>query len=180
MNDARIKELLERFYRGITTEAEERELRNLLAHSSADEFETDKAISEGLIQTIEVPSELEQRLNAAVDSWDADEHDNRHKVHLSNRSMWMRISGVAASIAILVGTGLVALRPTYSGRHEPSDTYSDPAQAYAVAQQALTIFADALNKGMEQVEFVEEISDQTITTAIDEINKINSNTNPDL
>lgn len=174
-DDNKIRDLLGRFYQGATTEAEEQELRRLLAHSPADEFMADKALSEAMEKTIEVPDDLEKRLNDAIDSWDAAGRDSAVTVHrLPRRSVWMRVSGIAASVAILICGGLFFYRSANPRSQQPADSFSDPAEAYTAAQEALTIFADALNKGMAEVEFVRDISDKTISTAIEEINRPNS------
>ena len=110
------------------------------------------------LQNIPIPEGLEERLSNKIDEWEVEEHRNlvvakRGKIQKN----WKRISGIAASVAIMIGLGafLFNQNATPNGH---TDTYSDPEIAYAEAENALNLLAANLNKGMDQIDLVSEKS----------------------
>ncbi|MBR3013201.1 MAG: hypothetical protein IKH60_07820 [Bacteroidales bacterium] len=57
----------------------------------------------------------------------------------------LRIAGVAASLALLVGIGL----GINSFRNQPKDTFSDPHQAYAMVAASLSFISDKMDESMD-------------------------------
>ena len=161
MNTDRINELLERYYEALTTEAEEEELRRFFneeevpAHlmSERDLFVQLQAAGDACV----VPEGFEEHLSATIDSWAAQEE--RPKRSHIYRLRW--IGGIAASV-------LVAVAFSWS-RYEPArrDTCATPEEAYAEAHDALMQFAQALNKGAEQLAMVHSTT-QKIEESINE------------
>ena len=165
-NSKDIRNLLERFYSGETTEAEERELRELLEQTTVEEFETDRLILRGLEQSVKVPDDLEERLSSAIDDWDAAERVAERRRWLLRPVMWRRVAGIAASVALLVGLGVTVSHGTHVNQAEMADASGNHVEAYAATEKALTIFATALNKGIDGVEFAEQVSDKAMSTAM--------------
>ena len=161
MNTDRINELLERYYEALTTEAEEEELRRFFneeevpAHlmGERDLFVQLQAAGDACV----VPEGFEEHLSATIDSWAAQEE--RPKRSHIYRLRW--IGGIAASV-------LVAVAFSWS-RYEPArrDTCATPEEAYAEAHDALMQFAQALNKGTEQLAMVHSTT-QKIEESINE------------
>lgn len=165
-NNNDIRRLLDRFYNGEATEAEERVLRELLEQTTAEEFEADRLILKGLEQSLKVPDELGERLSKAIDGWEAADMAAERRRRLLKPIIWRRVAGIAASVAILVGVGLTMNRGIHGDRTEMATTSGDHAEAYAATEKALTIFAKALNKGMDGVEFAEQVSDKAMSTVM--------------
>ncbi len=162
-----LRTLLDRFYGGEATEAEERQMRELLETTTGEEFEADKRIIAGLEQSVPVPDGLEDRLSRAIDGWEAAEKMAERKRRMMPKApMWWRVAGIAASVAIMVGVGMTMNRGQHGGTGEPADTFSDPQEACAATEKALTIFAKALNKSMDGVEFAEQVSDKAMSAAM--------------
>lgn len=57
----------------------------------------------------------------------------------------LRIAGVAASLALIVGLGL----GIGSYRSRPKDTFTDPQQAYAMLAASLSFISDKMDQGMD-------------------------------
>lgn len=153
MKTEELKTLLERYYRGETTLPEERELKNLfLQNDVPEELEDDREtflfLSSLPQQETAPPAGLEERLSKSIDRWETagmrPPHPKADKPAL-RRMKWY--TGIAAALLIAAGTGLYALKTA----DRPRDTFDNPQLAYAEAQQALQLFATALNKGQDQL-----------------------------
>ena len=113
-NITEIKKLLDRYYNGETTEAEEKQLTCYFAGEDvADELLAEKEIFLQLMNVAEpqIPMGLEERLEGAIDSWEAAERkaaENRRRI----RPMSIRaIVSIAASLILVVALGVSFARP---------------------------------------------------------------------
>lgn len=145
-----IRQMLERYYRGATTEAEESMLRAYFAGDDVDSgLEADRDIFLSLSDTesIGVPEDLADRLSGEIDKWDARE---KRKIRFTFRSI-----SIAASLAVLMAVGAWYMQ-------EPKTTGQQlsPEEAYAQTEKALTIFAKALDKSMDGIETVDRTSEK--------------------
>ncbi|MDR1880999.1 MAG: hypothetical protein LBQ78_08705 [Tannerellaceae bacterium] len=102
---------------------------------------------------IPIPEGLGERLSAHIDRLAADE--KRHK----RRRLLYRAGGVAAAGLLLAG---LFFSEGLFRQDKIADTFTDPAEAAIVAENALAFMSTQLNKGMEQV-----------SGAREEINKVN-------
>lgn len=156
-----VKSLLGRFYDGVTTEAEEARLRELLAGDDLpDCMAADKALLDALSQDAEceVPEGLESRLSAAIDGWEKVEKKRRSVTRVRIISM-RRIASVAASVAVVLAIGFGVNHYNGGvGQPEMADTFTDPNDAYMATEKALMIFANAINKSVEGMEMAESVS----------------------
>lgn len=112
-----------------------------------NEQQIDELIKQALQTEAQLPKGLEARLSAHIDALAAAEQPRIQP--RSHHSWWIRIGGIAAAFA---GALLwIALeRPS-----EPpimADTFSDPKEAALVAEKALVLLSQNLNKGLEQAQ----------------------------
>ena len=98
--------------------------------------------------SVPVPEGLRERLAETVGTLSVAENlEERRPLP----ARW-RVAGIAAALAVLIGTGALLLRPT-----RPADTYDDPMLAYAEVQRAFNEMAVRMNKGLEQTAAVQEM-----------------------
>ena len=153
MNTERINELLERYYEALTTEAEEEELRRFFVEGEVPAHlmgERELFMQLQASAEIPVPEGLEDRLSVAIDEWAALEERPKHgRIY---RLRW--ISGIAASIAVILAFNWSLYEPARR------DTCATPEEAYAQAHDALMQFAQALNKGTQQIAMVHSTTEK--------------------
>lgn len=110
------------------------------------------------LQNIPIPEGLEERLSKKIDEWELEEQRNLVVAERGSiQKSWIRITGIAASVAILIGVGVFFFNQN-AAINGHTDTYSDPELAYAEAENALNLLAANLNKGMVQIDLVTEKS----------------------
>lgn len=133
----KISELLERFYAGQTSAAEEQELTGRLDEASTG----DKALFRGLSgmripdENVPVPEDLYQMIERTVDR------------ELGRRSGRMRLIASVSAIGVAAAIAAVAfLTPLHI--EEPEDTFDNPEEAYAAVVEALGLIGQNLGKGM--------------------------------
>lgn len=142
-----IKKLLQRFYEAQTSDDEEQMLRDYFSSGDvAEELQTDRQLFLMMARAgddeAKVPDGLEARLSALIDSQEPSAPLAAPTVSLRH---WL--PAVAASLLILF---TVALKQFTA---QPADVeIDDPQQAYELTCQALDIFAETVNEGMEQAE----------------------------
>lgn len=117
-----------------------------------DDKEVNRMIDEAL--DIPIPEGLAERLEAQIDELAAKE-----KKHNLRRIIYWAAS-TAAVILLCIGLFVNTNRP--SDQMQTADTFTDPAEAALVAEQALAFISTQLNKGLDQV-----------TDAGQEIDKVN-------
>lgn len=170
-----IEDLIARYYKGETCEAEEKELKHFFAeedipsHLLADEafFLQLTACSER-----EVPEGLEEKLNNLIDEWDT--HEKRaQKVSNPRRGIRLKwIASIAASLLILFSVGIYVCDSQIAST--PKDTCSTPEEAYVQAQKALMVLSASLNKGIEDVEMVQKTTDKIRENVYQQLNRLNN------
>ena len=139
-----IEALLERYYDAQTSEAEEQRLKDFFLHEEVPvHLQAEKEMFLQL-QATDVPEGLEERLSQSIDRWG--------KKHRTLRLQW--IGSIAASLLLLFGAGWYLQEPTRK------DTCATPEEAYMEAQKALVLFSTALNKGMKQMDVLQETTER--------------------
>lgn len=133
----KISELLERFYAGQTSAAEEQELTGRLDEASAG----DKALFRGLSgmripdENVPVPEDFPRIIGQTVDR------------ELGCRRSRMRLIASVSAIGVAAAIAAVAfLTPLHI--EEPEDTFDNPEEAYAAVVEALGLIGQNLGKGM--------------------------------
>ena len=139
-----IEALLERYYDAQTSEAEEQRLKDFFFHEEVPaHLQAEKEMFLQL-QATDVPEGLEERLSQSIDRWG--------KKHRTLRLQW--IGSIAASLLLLFGAGWYLQEPPRK------DTCATPEEAYVEAQKALVLFSTALNKGMKQMDVLQETTER--------------------
>ena len=136
MESNRIEILLEKYFQGETSSAEELELKKYF--SSAD-----------------IAQHLEHYTPLFVYFAEAKELKFSHKLPLQTKKrnvMWLSI---AASVVVLLGIS------TFTYFHSPTEkedlgTYETPEAAFAATQKALALLSENVNVGIESVEYINE------------------------
>lgn len=153
-----IEELLERYYDARTSEAEEQRLRDFFLHEEVPpRLQAEKELFLQL-QVSDVPEGLEARLEQSIDRWGRKE---RH-YHLH----W--VASIAASLLLLFGAGWYLQDPPRK------DTCATPEEAYIEAQRALVMFSTALNKGMKQMDILQETTERVEKNFYEPFQKLNN------
>ncbi len=135
----KIEELLEKYFEGETSIAEENELKNYFSSLDvAQHLEQYKPLF-GYFTVAKQDSFKQQIAPLPV-------RENRRKY------AWM---SVAASVTVLLGVGMFAY---FSQTSQPQDlgTYDDPEIALRETQKALALLSVQVNKGVESVQYIEE------------------------
>ena len=139
-----IDALLERYYDAQTSEAEEQRLKDFFLHEEVPaHLQAEKEMFLQL-QATDVPEGLEERLSQSIDRWG--------KKHRTLRLQW--IGSIAASLLLLFGAGWYLQEPPRK------DTCATPEEAYMEAQKALVLFSTVLNKGMKQMDVLQETTER--------------------
>ena len=134
-----IEDLLTRYYEGVTSEAEEKELKR---------FFMEEEVSEDLLAEKELFLQLKKRTRIIRLQW---------------------LGSIAASLLLLFSVGMYLYKPS-----APKDTCATPEEAYMQAQKALVMLSSRLNKGMEEVETVQEATGKIRENVYEQLNRINN------
>jgi hypothetical protein len=82
--------------------------------------------------------------------------ESEHKEKLRYRWMWQIVTGVAASVILV----MLAVN-FYSSQNQWKDTFTDPKQAYSEASKTLNFVAGKYNKGLAQLRPIGRIESAT-------------------
>lgn len=150
MKEEKLKELLEKYYNGNTSETEETELKKYFSgYDIIDGYEAEKEIFSHYSRSefIPVPSvDFEARIMKAVDDIRIDQ---------GKKYLWKRpisILSAAATILILIGSYFL-----FFHQPEAEDTFSDPQLAHTEAMRILNIVSVKLNKGTQALKSMGKI-----------------------
>ena len=137
MEREKIKELLRKYYDGLTSPGEEELLRDMQdSPEAAEEFSTDKIVlSVGGTKVPEPSPQFMRNLEAVT------LHGESGR---SSRRLYRYALSVAAGIALMLGSYYI-FRIAASG--EPEDTYNDPELAMAEVRNILLNVSQNLNTG---------------------------------
>lgn len=182
MNIDGIKKLLELFYNGESSIEEEQILYSYFSNNEVDtDLAEEKEVFLQLYQdnNIEIPSDLEPRLNNLIDDLSQKENKTRSK---SIKHLWMWVASAASCVAILLGTSIYynkisnISQPNIANgqsREILKDSYTDPNEAQLQAEKALQLVANNLNKGMGQLALVSTNIDKTNEILDKSLNRTN-------
>lgn len=140
METKEITKLLQKFFNGETTGDEEKVLKNYFVSGKiAPEFQEYKPFFNGISELADAdsnPNLEDEIMNFIL------ENENHEKTKY--RRMWRTVTGIAASVIIVLGGFLL-----YQQQQKPmGDTFENPEDAYAYAQQTLQFVSGKYNKGM--------------------------------
>ncbi|QIK53942.1 hypothetical protein G7051_06160 [Dysgonomonas sp. HDW5B] len=165
-----INKLLHSFYEGETSQEEEK----ILYKFFSDENIPEDMISEKRIflqlysaQENDAPLHLEEKLNALINNLEKKENNTQaHRIILPIKQMnktWRWAMSIAASVLIVLSAGIFAYFGNSGNRNQMLvDTFSNPEEAYIETQKTLLLVSGKLNKGIQQVEKVNDIIDKDV------------------
>lgn len=140
METSKIEKLLQNYFNGESTAEEEKVLENyFLSGNVAEKFQEYTEFFNGIYE-----------LTNSVDDSNIEEEvmdfilENENKEKLKYRWMWQTVTGIAASVIIVLGGFLF-----YQQQQKTfDDTFNNPEEAYAYASQTLQFVAAKYNKGI--------------------------------
>ena len=142
METQEIKQLLQKYFNGESTSEHEMLLERYFQSGNVAEEVAEYAEFFGGIA----------ELTGAVDDSSIEEDvmdyilENEHQEKTKFRKLWMNVTGIAASIIIVLGGFLF-----YQQQQKPfNDTFEDPDKAYAYAEQTLQFVSGKYSKGLAE------------------------------
>jgi hypothetical protein len=141
MESQKINILLQKYFDAETTIDEENELINYFSSEEVDEsLKMYVPMFSGMkeLSVDENPDLGDDLMNYILES--------EHKEKLRYRWMWQIVTGVAASVILV----MLAVN-FYSSGNQWNDTFKDPDQAYAEASKTLEFVAGKYNQGLAQL-----------------------------
>ena len=167
-----IKILLTAFYNGETTVEEEQQLLSYFESNYVDEeLLDDKHLFLELYnhQPIDIPDNLETKLERLVESLEKEEArvKNNREIKKTKRKLAIILTSAASIAACItfivflysannsnrIDTNLAEYNVNYIGNYELRDTYTNPADAQKIADEALIKVSTQLNRGLNQLNF---------------------------
>ncbi len=141
METKEIKQLLQRYFKGESTLHEEQVLKsNFQSNNVADDLKDYSGFFNGISALAD--SERDEELEGEIMEFiQKNVPQEKHK----NRWLWQMISGIAASIIIVLG-GVLFYQ---NQNHSFEDTFDNPELAYAYAEETLSYISDKYNKGLD-------------------------------
>lgn len=161
MEPDKVRELLHRYYDGLTTEEEEAQLGELLSDPSfLSHFPEERHLA-SLSGAVPEPSDgFYDRLSETTHT----------EVRMRPYHRLLRHAATVAAAAVILAASWLLLNQY--GRQPVKDTYTDPEIAMAEVKSILTDVSRKMNTGMEELEPMRKI---TVTpAAVDEMSRINS------
>lgn len=166
MNTEELNSLLEKYYKGESTEEEEMHLREyFLENNIPGGFDAEREIFRYYNLSIDIPEPtdgFEDRIIAAIDDIEAEIQPSRF------RRIIRPVISVAAGLLILTASYFFIIH-----RSTPVDTYTDPEIAYAETMKILMEVSSKLNHGVQTLEPIEKINEYT-ALSFETINKSTS------
>jgi hypothetical protein len=163
MNTKELNRLLEKYYKGESTEAEEEKLRRFFSGENIPEgYDTEKAIFSYYDEANAIPEpsyDFEARILDGIDRYE----EGRRK--FSIRRHLIPSLSAAAGILLLAGSYFFFIH-----RSEPRDTFTDPQIAYAETMKILMNVSSQLNRGAMALEPVGKMNQMT-TKSFESIHK---------
>ncbi len=151
MKNVDIQKVLEKYYEGLTSEAEEQDLMDyLLSEDLPEEFEADREVICSLLRMSEenepTPG-FEQMIINNV------RRDGKPHKRSNVRQLYWSLSGIAATVIAAVSIWFLA-----GNANEPADTFSSPELAYAETVRALHTISSEMNRGTSALSGLESIN----------------------
>jgi hypothetical protein len=154
MNAEELNRLIEKYYNGISTEEEEKVLRDHFKENNIPEgYEAEKVIFGYYTAAGEVPEPsegFEARILSGIDATDIKVGSQKFKKFI------LPYLSAAAGLLILAGSWFF-----FAHRTESADTYTDPKIAYAETVKILLNISSQLNHGAQALKPVGKISEMT-------------------
>lgn len=157
MNEERLKQLLDRYYNGTSSEQEEALLREyFISNDLIPGYEAEKEIFCHYSGTEYFPGpsdDLEEKILKSVY-----ESENNQKRIITGKPLYALLS-IAATLLLLFGSYYFLFYKT-----EQRDTFSDPTIAYAETMKILTNISVKLNKSTMKLQPLTRLSSATLSS----------------
>jgi hypothetical protein len=153
METKKIAKLLQTYFNGESTIEEEKTLESyFMSGKVAEELKEYTDFFSGISELTKPTdnSNIEEEIMDFIL-----ENENREKTRY--RWLWQTVTGIAASVIIILGGFLF-----YQQQQKPfKDTFEDPKEAYAYAQQTLQFMSVKYNKGIAGLSGFEKLHKAT-------------------
>jgi hypothetical protein len=151
MNTREIEILLEKYYEGETTLAEEQELKDFFLSGDVPRHLSGHAAQFRYFMEAASEESPEIDLDKLLGLY---EQDTPVIPLYPSRKKLFYLAGIAAGVVLLIGLVFTFRYDLFKNNAEKAlkGTISDPAIAYAETQKALLLFSSNLNMGLAQVE----------------------------
>mgnify|MGYP001095880444 CR=1 FL=1 len=144
MNWSVLRTLLGKYYGGVSSREEEKQMLDLLNQEDLPgEFYEDKILITGMHAGEEIPepsTDLDKRILSAINK-----SEKEKRIIHGSRRLYSFVS-VAASIIIIIGFWFI-----FDKKNHLKDTYQDPQLAYNETIEVLYRVSFNLNKGRDQI-----------------------------
>lgn len=160
MDLKKIKTLLERYYNGDTTSAEEKILREYFSSDSIDkEFVADKDI---FLYQIHENEKVDNMPDISNEIWNNLNKNKEGRLRKDNNLRYILLR-IAASIIILTGSFFLLKNQVFNKNRniQFTDTYDNPELAYQQAKETLLYVSAILNNGADYLEPIQKINEGT-------------------
>ncbi len=155
MEDLRqIEALIEKYYNGETSLEEERKLQWFFQTQHVPERlkpEAEMFRYYYLRKKNELAENLNKKLGDLIDK------QSQKRVFFSSARSFYWISGVAASVLILIGLWIGLNTNILNKQQAFQDTYDDPQLAYLETKKVLYMVSDKLNQGTQNLQNLEKL-----------------------
>jgi hypothetical protein len=150
-----IRNLLEKFYEGTTSQAEEKELSAFFLNSDVpSEYQADKELFVAMAEaagSVEIPSGLDDRIGRTIDNAQQKEQRGR-------RISLYSFTGLAAGLLLILSVYLGFLREDQTNNLVEQYAVEDPDMAYEEAKKALELVAEKWNKGTSELDNLNQVN----------------------
>jgi nitric oxide reductase large subunit len=140
MESVKIDYLVEKYFQGETSIAEEKELRTYFSSSDVAAFRTIQAYFEyfSLAKEQQFTSQVPQLPKAG---------------NIKRNATWLSL---AASVVVLLGIGTYVYHNYDDATNSQNlGTYDDPEEAFRATQKALSLLSSNVNVGIESVQYIQ-------------------------
>ena len=151
----KIRNLLDRFYEGITSKSEERELEEffLKEEKLPEEFLADRDLFRSMVdlkEPVDVPSNLKEKL---IDRLDTEARSESRTRRIGIYSL----SGLAAGLLVLLSVYLGIIRDSHDQSIQQY-AIEDPEIAYVETKRAFEYISSKWNKGTSELENLQQVN----------------------
>jgi len=150
----RIEALLEKYYRGETSNAEEGMLRDFFSAGNVPDHLAADAELFGFFriqQESDMPGNLQDKLEDMLDK------KTERSIPAFNKWRYYWISGAAAVLLLLLALFMDSQIKKRPSLQATGDTYEDPYLAYAEAKRVLYFVSDKMNTGRKPLQNIEKL-----------------------
>ena len=165
METSKIKELLQKYFEGQTTQQDEKLIESYFRNGNIDpELQEYKSFFDGLNELS--GNERNPKLESEIMDFIL---ESEHREKTKYRWLWQTVTGVAAAIIIVLGGFLF-----WQQQQKPQDTFKNPQEAYAYAEQTLQFVSEKYNKGFASLSKFDKLQKATepVTKGVAPVNKM--------